>query len=575
MAQELMGLEFLKNNMIENKKCDLSRNFAFISYAHDEYDANVVKNVFVKLYERGFNLWIDIANIPKNEDAWYEAAQDALMNENNTCKVALFFRSEESLIRQPIYEELEMIKELDHIKGGIITIDIWHKEKMTAESYKKQLIKNKERGKLNILKKIFEQVSPDNSAWRIQDVDCELDNLVDVIANELEQKGVCPSDLGTKYYIEFMDGDDVVSKITAESGKTIESPSSSKDGYKLIGWYFKEDDDEKIWNFDTDTVNQNLTLIARWEPIFDVDYKFILLQDFIKKYGNNTFNKSTFSNLKLVGNGEYAKYGTGIFDSTYDLAWEFVMNLLKEKGIDFINEVNTKHAEMKNPVFIEGSDYNMRKDKNKYRNIDQIPSLSDYYMYRHFGQYDWIYSVLRPRMEEFGLPINAFGFLYDINGTLPENTDELFDDDDPPMGPSPLDKFEYTLWEITHTANKMVDMLNDVFDLIAEKYPGKIKNIAESDKITAVARKIDLEQGTANDSKIRQFSNFKSKEHPVNGDIYCVNAGYNRAGCIKQIERMLILCDENPNVFKITKEPEKSTRSVTKSGKEGLGEMLD
>ena len=38
---------------------------------------------------------------------------------------------------------------------------------------------------------------------------------------------------------------------------------------------------------------------------------------------------------------------------------------------------------------------------------------------------------------------------------------------------------------------------------------------------------------------------------------------------------MLILCDENSNVFKITKEPEKSTRSVTKSGKEGLGEKLN
>ena len=108
-----------------------------------------------------------------------------------------------------------------------------------------------------------------------------------------------------------------------------------------------------------------------------------------------------------------------------------------------------------------------------------------------------------------------------------------------------------------------------------EKAKPKIKNIAESDKITAVARKVDLDQGTANVSKIKQFSNYKGKEHPVNGEIYCVNAGYNRAGCIKQIERMLILCGENSNVFKITKEPEKSTRSVSKSGKEGLGEMLN
>lgn len=56
----------------------------------------------------------------------------------------------------------------------------------------------------------------------------------------------------------------------------------------------------------------------------------------------------------------------------------------------------------------------------------------------------------------------------------------------------------------THTANKMVDMLNDVFELIA-KNTLKIKNIAESDKITAVARKADLEQKTANASKVKQF----------------------------------------------------------------------
>ena len=93
-----------------------------------------------------------------------------------------------------------------------------------------------------------------------------------------------------------------------------------------------------------------------------------------------------------------------------------------------------------------------------------------------------------------------------------------------------------------------------MFELIAKKYPGKIKNIAESDKITAVARKADLEQKTANASKVKQFKNYKGKNNSVDGEIYLVNAGYNREGCIKQIERMLILCDENPDVFQNNKE---------------------
>ena len=66
--------------------------------------------------------------------------------------------------------------------------------------------------------------------------------------------------------------------------------------------------------------------------------------------------------------------------------------------------------------------------------------------------------------------------------------------------------FEYELWGTTHTANKMVDMLNDVFELIAKKVPWKNSRILlKVTKLTAVARKADLEQKTANASKVKQF----------------------------------------------------------------------
>ena len=64
MSQELMGLEYLKKKEIKNMKCDMNKPFAFISYSHDEYDSQIVMNVFKKLMERGHNLWIDIANMP-------------------------------------------------------------------------------------------------------------------------------------------------------------------------------------------------------------------------------------------------------------------------------------------------------------------------------------------------------------------------------------------------------------------------------------------------------------------------------------------------------------------------------
>lgn len=100
MSQELMGLEYLKKKEIKNMKCDMNKPFAFISYSHDEYDSQIVMNVFKKLMERGHNLWIDIANMPADEHTWKKAAIDALTNKN--CKFAFFFRSESSMIKKTI-----------------------------------------------------------------------------------------------------------------------------------------------------------------------------------------------------------------------------------------------------------------------------------------------------------------------------------------------------------------------------------------------------------------------------------------------------------------------------------------
>lgn len=155
------------------------------------------------------------------------------------------------------------------------------------------------------------------------------------------------------------------------------------------------------------------------------------------------------------------------------------------------------------------------------------------------------------------------------SGSQQENYRDKQDDTDS------FDGYEYCLWDISHNAGKLVDMLNDVFDLIAEKYPDKIQDIAVSHKLSAVARKDDLEQGKVDDSRARQFKNYKGKDHSVGGIIYCVNAGYNFATAKKQIENMLIVCEGNSDGFRITKEKERSTRSGSKSGKRGIGELIN
>lgn len=238
---KLEGLEFLRKNIIEEKKCNLKSNFAFISYAHDEADVKIVRNVFHKLYEKGYNLWIDTANIPMDENSWKTAAQEALMNEYDTCKVALFFRSEESMVREPIFEELEMIKELPHI-NRIIVIDIWHDDAMTAEEFRKKLIREKKREKLNICSKICTKVSVDSSVFRMRDVNSNLDELVSGIAKEIEKDGVLlkqllpdlPSDLPTDPSPVPPSGSEYVYTIFGKEYKAGKLSDMMHDVFKLI-----------------------------------------------------------------------------------------------------------------------------------------------------------------------------------------------------------------------------------------------------------------------------------------------------------------------------------------------------
>ncbi|MCR4648883.1 MAG: TIR domain-containing protein [Lachnospiraceae bacterium] len=132
--------------------------------------------------------------------------------------------------------------------------------------------------------------------------------------------------------------------------------------------------------------------------------------------------------------------------------------------------------------------------------------------------------------------------------------------------------FEYTLWGISHTSNKMSDMMHDVFDLIAEKYPAKIPELATSDAISSVARKDDVDGKNLPAGKLNYFRT--SREHDVNGIAYYVGTSYNRSQGIGQIERMLKLCEGSADSFVITSSPERISHSGGNTGKKGIGELL-
>lgn len=157
---------------------------------------------------------------------------------------------------------------------------------------------------------------------------------------------------------------------------------------------------------------------------------------------------------------------------------------------------------------------------------------------------------------------------------IADDIEDLSDNDmnDGDVGMATTSGFEYTLWGISHTSNKMSDMMHDVFDLIAEKYPGKISELANSDAISSVARKDDVDGGNLPASKLNYFR--ASREHNVNGIAYYVGTSYNRSQGIGQIERMLKICEGSADSFVITSSPERISHSGGNTGKKGLGELF-
>ncbi len=160
--------------------------------------------------------------------------------------------------------------------------------------------------------------------------------------------------------------------------------------------------------------------------------KSLPLKSFLKMFNHNNFNKSTFSKIKITGTGESAKYSTDYYESTYDLVWSFVMEVLKENP-DYISQVNAKHSKVKNPVFLLESDYRNRtkEEQRKYRQIE-LAGFEDWYMYRHFSQYGWMDTVLKIRIQDMGLSLDSFTIEYegenqevaDILKNLPEIKDK-------------------------------------------------------------------------------------------------------------------------------------------------------
>lgn len=171
---------------IKGYECDLENPFAFVSYAHDEKDAAIVKEVFFKLYRLGYNLWVDIANLPHDRNSWVKAADRALLHNNNTCRLIFFFRSENSLVRPTVLRELSTFSALTDRKDNIIVIDIRKDVKVSDLDVLYTSFCNTLRGEdFKCCSDIFNLVSTSSSAIRLhEDAKDNIDKLVDLMAAE-------------------------------------------------------------------------------------------------------------------------------------------------------------------------------------------------------------------------------------------------------------------------------------------------------------------------------------------------------------------------------------------------------
>lgn len=190
-------LDYLTENRIEDHVCDPFHAFAFFSYSHDQHDAQIVREVFRELTNRGFNLWLDAANLPYDARSWKCAALQALRNEFHNCRLLVFFRSEASIVRGTILEELRTFSGQSPDNGGcIVTVEIYRDPETRTRNILGELQKKAASGPeaqadLEVCRQICEIVDPSCNAIRfLHEAGEDIKALADAIEARLVSHGV-------------------------------------------------------------------------------------------------------------------------------------------------------------------------------------------------------------------------------------------------------------------------------------------------------------------------------------------------------------------------------------------------
>lgn len=119
--------------------------------------------------------------------------------------------------------------------------------------------------------------------------------------------------------------------------------------------------------------------------------------------------------------------------------------------------------------------------------------------------------------------------------------------------------FRYMLWGESCTADTLANLMHDVFDRIAARYPDKIPQMAADNSLSAVARQDDVDNNRLPAGKLNYFR--AKRLHTVAGQAYYVSTRYGREQGIAQLEKMLRVCEGNANALVILSAPQKSVHN--------------
>ena len=96
-----MDLSSLHKRMLP---CDVDSPYVFISYSSN--DKEIVWKDVIELQNRGYNIWIDEANIDRTKSSWEEDALKAI--ECSNCVLLAFYVSRSSLVSKACLNEIAM-----------------------------------------------------------------------------------------------------------------------------------------------------------------------------------------------------------------------------------------------------------------------------------------------------------------------------------------------------------------------------------------------------------------------------------------------------------------------------------